>query len=134
MQWLGSIHWFYLFQGNNFSKGCCLLTGRYRIFLMLTVLDNYTNMITSRWKFYISFKYTILGKGVIWYIYFQCWKGGNIFPVISSELGDHTFPNLLLCSSEISDEQYLSFLVCVYHHFILALLLVEPMNDNSFVL
>ena len=40
------------------------------------------------------------------------------------ELGNQPFPNLLLCYSNFSDEQYLSFLVCGSHHFIVDLLLV----------
>ena len=40
----------------------------------------------------------------------------------SSEPGKHTLPNLLLCSSNFSDEQYLSFLVCGSYHFIVDLL------------
>ena len=47
-----------------------------------------------------------------------------------SEPGDHHLSNLLLCSSNISDEQYLSFFVCRYDHFIVYLLLVSPINDT----
>ena len=43
------------------------------------------------------------------------------FPKICSEPGDHPMPNLLLCSSNISDEQFLDLLVCGYHHFIIDL-------------
>ena len=41
-----------------------------------------------------------------------------------SEPGDHPFPNLLLCSSNFVDEQYLSFLLFVSHNFIVALVFV----------
>ena len=47
------------------------------------------------------------------------------------EPGDQTLTKLLLFSSNFTDEQYLSFLVCGYHHFNVALLLTQPMNDNS---
>ena len=45
-------------------------------------------------------------------------------PVISSELGDQNFPNLSLCSSNVSDEQYLSLFISGSLHFIVALLAV----------
>ena len=41
---------------------------------------------------------------------------------ISLEPGDHPLPNLLSCSSNFSDEKYLSLLVCVSHHLIVALM------------
>ena len=44
-------------------------------------------------------------------------------PVISSEPGDHILPDLLLCSSNFPDEQYLILLVCGYNHYIVALML-----------
>ena len=43
-------------------------------------------------------------------------------PIISSEPGDQPLTNLLLCSSNFSDEQYLSLFVCGYHHLIVAVL------------
>ena len=52
-------------------------------------------------------------------------------PVINSEPSDHPFPNLFLCSSNLADEQYLSFLTCGYRHFTDALLLVYPIHDIS---
>ena len=55
-------------------------------------------------------------------------------PIIISEPGDLPLPNLLLCSSKISDEQYLILLVCGSHHFIVALLFVYPINYPSCVL
>ena len=55
-------------------------------------------------------------------------------PSTSLEPGDHHFSNLLLCSSIFSDEQYLSFLVCGSHNFIVYLLFVLPMKDPSCVL
>ena len=45
-------------------------------------------------------------------------------PRISSKPGDQLLPNLLLCSSNFADEQYLSLFVCGFHHLILALLFV----------
>ena len=55
-------------------------------------------------------------------------------PSMSSEPGDHPLTNLLLCSSDFSDEQHLSFLVCWSHYFIVDLLLLYTMNDPSCVL
>ena len=63
----------------------------------------------------------------------QGWSERSVFnvrrvevfvPSISPEPGDHLLSNLLLCSSNFADEQYLSFLVCGYHNFIVALLFV----------
>ena len=45
-------------------------------------------------------------------------------PSIRSEPGDHPLQNLLLYSSNFADKQYLIILVCVSHHFIVALLFV----------
>ena len=45
-------------------------------------------------------------------------------PSVISEPGDHPLLILLLRSSKISDEQYLRFLVCGSHHFIVALMFV----------
>ena len=44
--------------------------------------------------------------------------------LINPDPGDHNFLNLFLCSLNLADEQYLSFLVCRSHHFNIALLLV----------
>ena len=43
-------------------------------------------------------------------------------PSMSSKSGYHPLTNLLLYSSNVSDEQYLSFLMCGSHHFIVALM------------
>ena len=56
--------------------------------------------------------------------FFYFGKVENFVRVICLEPGDHPFPNLLLSSSIVLDEQYLSFLVFGSHHFIVALLLV----------
>ena len=53
---------------------------------------------------------------------------------IRSEPGYNTLPVFLLCLSIFVDEQYLSFLVCRYHHFIVALLFVKPVNDPACVM
>ena len=45
-------------------------------------------------------------------------------PSISSEPGDHPLTNVLLRSSNFVDEEYLSFLVCGSHKYILTLLFV----------
>ena len=45
-------------------------------------------------------------------------------PVLSSELSDHPFKNLMLCSWDVSYEQYLIFLVYGSHHLFVALMLV----------
>ena len=60
-------------------------------------------------------------------------RAEKLVPFIKVELGDHNLPNLLLCSSNLSDEQYLSVLVCRSHHFIVDLLLILPINDTSCV-
>ena len=45
-------------------------------------------------------------------------------PSISSEPGEHPLPYLLLCSSKIPDEQYLIFLLCGSHNFIVNMMFV----------
>ena len=55
-------------------------------------------------------------------------------PSISSEPGNHPLPNLLLCSPNFADEEYLSSLVCGYHHSIVALLFLSPIDYPSCVL
>ena len=40
------------------------------------------------------------------------------------ELGYRPLPNVLLCSSNFTYEKYLSLFVCLYHHFIVTLLLL----------
>ena len=61
------------------------------------------------------------------------WSDGSTFIVGRSEfslpfnrleLGYQDFSNLLLCPSTYSDKQYLSCLVCGYHHSIVAMMLV----------
>ena len=52
-------------------------------------------------------------------------------PSISSEPGDHYLPNLLLCSSIFSDDQYFIFLVCGYYHLIGALMFVALNATNT---
>ena len=47
-------------------------------------------------------------------------------PVINAEISENTLTNLLMCSSNLSDEQYLSFLLYGSYHFIVAPRLVEP--------
>ena len=63
-------------------------------------------------------------KGAVLEINFNVGIVEMFVPIIDSELGDHHFPNLLLCSSNLSDELYLSFLVCSPQNCIVALLLV----------
>ena len=47
-----------------------------------------------------------------------------IVPSISSEPGDQPFPNILFCSSNFSDGNYLSLFLCGSHHLIVALMFV----------
>ena len=56
-------------------------------------------------------------KGLSDSLIFNVVRVDIFFPIISSETGDHPFPNLLLCSSNFSDEKYLSFLVWGSQHF-----------------
>ena len=59
----------------------------------------------------------------------------NIFlPSIISEPGDHPLPNVLFYLSNFVDELYLSLLVRESHHFIVSLMFMWTMNDNSYVL
>ena len=82
--------------------------------------DNYNG--SAYWcKFNIAFKYIIFDKGIILEVNFNVGRMEIFVPIISSDPGDQTLPNLLLCSSEFSDEQYLSIFVCGSHHFIFAL-------------
>ena len=92
--------------------------------VMLKVLGNYSNMSFSWWRHYSNFKNIMFDKGVVWEIHFNVGRVEIFDPIIDSELGDHHFPSLLLCSSNFSDEPYLSFLVCGPQNFIVALLLV----------
>ena len=78
--------------------------------MILTVLVNDDNDIISSCKSYETF---VL--------------------VINSEPGDHNLPNLLFCSSNFTDEQYLSLLECGSYHLIVSMLLVLPMNDPYFL-
>ena len=55
---------------------------------------------------------------------FNVGRAGIFVPGISSEPGGQPLPNLLLCSSIFSDEQYLSLFVCGSRHFIVALMFV----------
>ena len=47
-----------------------------------------------------------------------------LVPSMSSEHGDHPLLNLLFCSSNFADEQYLSFLVYGSHHFTVAIMFI----------
>ena len=55
-------------------------------------------------------------------------------PSISSEPDDQPLQNLFLCSSNFVDEQYLSLFVCGFHHLIVDLMFLQPMNVPSCVL
>ena len=63
-------------------------------------------------------------KGLYYRYVFNVGRVIKFEPVMSSEPGDHHFPNLLLCLSNFTDGQYLSFLVCSSHHFIVDIVLV----------
>ena len=63
-----------------------------------------------------------LVKGWSYRSIFNVGRVDRFLPSTSSEPGDYLLPNLLLCSSYFSDEQYLIYLMCVSHHCILALI------------
>ena len=92
--------------------------------VMLKVLVKYSNGVSSWWIRYSSFKYIMFDKGAVLEITFNVGIVEMFVPIIDSELGDHHFPNLLLCSSNLSDGPYLSFLVFSPQNLIVALLLV----------
>ena len=92
--------------------------------VMIIVLGNDSNMSNYWWKSYSRLKYIIFDEGIVLGVNFSVWRAETVVPVINSETGDHTFPNLLLCSSNLADEKYLSLLICGTQHLIVALLLV----------
>ena len=71
-----------------------------------------------------STKTIIFDEGTTWKVDFNVGRVELFVPNTSSEPGNHPLPNLLLCSSNFADEQYLSFLVCGSYHFIVDLLFV----------
>ena len=75
-------------------------------------------------NFTVTSNISYLMKG--WYerSFFNVVKMKTFVLVVISEPGDHNFPNLLLCSTNFVEEQYLSFLVFWTYHFIASLLLV----------
>ena len=73
-------------------------------------------------KFTLASNISYLIKGWSERSIFNIGRVEIFFPSISPEPGDHPLPNLLLGSSKISDEQYLSLLVCGYHHFIVSMI------------
>ena len=71
-----------------------------------------------------EFKYIIFDEGMIEDVDFNVLRVEVFVSRMSSKYGDHPLPNLLLCSSNFIDEQYLSLLVCGSHHFIVDLVFV----------
>ena len=98
--------------------------------MMFTVFYNNNNGDTYWWVINIDFKYIIIDEEVIQYFNFNVGRVEIFLPVIISEPGYHSLPNLLLCSSNFADEKYLSLLVCGSHNFIVDLMLVQPTNDT----
>ena len=90
--------------------------------VIFTVLYVDANIKASWWKVTITSKISYLIKG--WYERsFLIFGRVEVFvPIISSNPGDQPFPNLLLCSSKILDEHYLSLYVCGSHNFIVVLI------------
>ena len=92
---------------------------------MITVMYNHTNGITPWWKFYSSLKYVTFDEwGDIRDQFFSVGSEEISLPFINVEIGDHPLPNVLLFSSNLAHEQYLSFLVCGSRHFIVAIMLI----------
>ena len=89
-----------------------------------TIIINDDNCSFPCWKSYYYFNGDIFNVVVIREIIFIVGIANFSLPLNILEPGDHYLPNLLLRSSNFSDEQYLSFLVCGSHHLIVALLLV----------
>ena len=102
--------------------------------VMFTALCGNYNGISSWWNINTAFKYIIFDKGFYERSNFNVVRVEIFVPIISSETGDQPLPNLLLCSSNFSDEQYLSLFVCGYYHFIVAMLFLLSMNYPSYVL
>ena len=70
----------------------------------------------------MEFKYIIFDEGMIREVDFNVVRVEVFVSSINSESGDYPLPHLLLCSSNFTDKQYLSLLVCGSHHFIVDLL------------
>ena len=69
------------------------------------------NWSTSWWGDKCCLRYIIFDKGLVLDIYFSVVRAEIFFPLINTDPGDHTFRNVLLCSSNLADGQYLRFLV-----------------------
>ena len=90
---------------------------------MFTLLCYNANGSDFWYKIDIDFKMFLM-KGQYERSIFNIVRVELFVPIIGSEPGDHPLLSLLLCSSNFSDEQYLRFLVCGSHNFIVALLFV----------
>ena len=65
-----------------------------------------------------------LVKGLYERSIFSVGREEIFLPFINADPGDHTLPNLLLCSSNFTDEQYLRLLVCLSHNLIVSVMIV----------
>ena len=104
-----------------------LLFVDWEIYDMLSCLQYFTTILMV---VYLCGKLTLTSN--ILYL-MKGWSEMSIFnfgrveifsPIIISEPDDYPLPNLLLCLSNFADKQYLGFLVCGSHYFIVYLLLV----------
>ena len=102
--------------------------------MMLTIISNYIDWIKPCWKSYCIFKDIVFNERVIRWINFYCWESFCVYAIQRIGTRGQNFSKIIVIPVNFSDEQYLSFLVCGYHHFIVDLMLVQPINYPFYIM